>query len=146
MGNVFGVLCFLGSFVATLPLPIQIHQTPSALSGVVQDETNQAIAGVKITLHSGELIQHTLTNEVGRFHFDGVPAGDYRLDFDKGGFFRLSDHAVTTTSTPAEILVTLNHEDELHSRVDVVSTPHEVVPEQTGHEEELVAQEIRQDP
>src|ERR1051326_204444 len=50
------------------------------------------------------------------------------------------------TAEPAEIIVTLNHEYEIRSQLDVVSTPDEVVPEQTRHEEELVAKEIREDP
>ena len=40
----------------------------------------------------------------------------------------------------------MNHEYEIRSQVDLVSTPHEIVPEQTRHEEELVAHEIRENP
>ncbi len=42
--------------------------------------------------------------------------------------------------------MTMNHEYEIRSQVDLVSTPHEIVPEQTRHEEELVAHEIRENP
>jgi hypothetical protein len=45
-----------------------------------------------------------------------------------------------------EITVALDHENEIRSEVDVVSTPHEVIPELARHEEELVAHEIREDP
>ena len=121
-------------------------QAPSALSGAVEDETKQPVPGVQVTLHSGAAIQLTSTNEAGRFRFDSLPAGDYSLDFDKAGFFRLTNYAVTIGTPSTEITVTMNHEYEIRSQVDVVSTPHEIVPEQTRHEEELVAHEIRENP
>src|SRR5438034_4334688 len=40
----------------------------------------------------------------------------------------------------------MNHEYEIRSQVDLVSTPHEIVPEETRHEEDLVAREIRENP
>ena len=52
-------------------------QAPPALSGAVEDETRQPVSGVQVTLHSGEAIQLTSTNEAGRFRFDSLPAGDY---------------------------------------------------------------------
>jgi len=121
-------------------------QAPSALSGAVEDETKQPVPGVQVTLHSGAAIQLTSTNEAGRFRFDSLPAGDYSLDFDKAGFFRLTNYTVTVGTPSTEIIVTMNHEYEIRSQVDVVSTPHEIVPEQTRHEEELVAHEIRENP
>jgi hypothetical protein len=116
------------------------------LSGIVEDETKQPVGGVEVTLHSGTAMQRTTTNDLGQFRFDSVPSGDFLLDFDKAGFFRLNGYAVTASAEPTEITVTLNHESEVRSQVDVVSTPHEVIPEQMRHEEELVAVEIREDP
>ena len=101
-------------------------QAPSALSGAVEDETKQPVPGVQVTLHSGAAIQLASTNEAGRFRFDSLPAGDYSLDFDKAGFFRLTNHTVTAGTPSTEIIVTMNHEYEIRSQVDVVSTPHEI--------------------
>src|ERR1051326_2241154 len=106
-------------------------QAPAPLSGTVEDETRQPVAGVEVTLISGTVMQRTVTNDLGQFRFDSVPPGDVLLDFDKAGFFRLNNYAVTMNIGPTEITVTMNHEYEVRSQVDVVSTPHEVIPEQT---------------
>jgi hypothetical protein len=137
-----GKLVFL-SFFAVAPPAFQVFYP---LSGVVEDDTRQPVPGVQVTLHSGTAVQRTTTNELGQFHFDSVPAGSVLLDFDKAGFFRLNGYAATINAEPVEIAVAMNHEYEIRSQVDVVSTPHEVIPEQTRHEEELVAHEIREDP
>ncbi len=127
-------------------MPSEPIQTAPSISGVVEDETGQPVSGVEVTLFTGSIPQRTSTNDLGRFRFEAVPRGDYRLNFEKGGFFRLSDYGVRVTSESAEITVTLNHEYEMHSHVDVVASPHEVDPQQTRHEDELVAHEIREDP
>src|SRR5262249_14293333 len=111
-----------------------------------EDETGQPVTGVEVTLSIAPIAQHTSTNDLGRFRFEAVCRGDYHLNFEKSGFFRLSNYAVTVTSESAEIAVTLNHEYEMRSNVDVVASPHEVDPQQTRHEDELVAHEIREDP
>ena len=103
-------LCFLWLFSFTA------LQAPSALSGAVEDETKQPVPGVQVTLHSGAAIQLTSTNEAGRFRFDSLPAGDYSLDFDKAGFFRLTNYTVTVGTPSTEIIVTMNHEYEIRSK------------------------------
>ena len=127
-------------------LLFQVSRGPATLFGIVEDETKQPVAGVQVTLHSGEGMRWTTTDDLGKFQFDSLPSDDYRLDFDKADFFRLADYAVTMAGEPIEITVTINHEYEIRSQLDVVSTPYEVVPEQTRHQEELVAREIREDP
>src|SRR5881296_2248476 len=104
------LLCFLCLFSFTA------LQAPSALSGAVEDETKQPVPGVQVTLHSGAAIQLTSTNEAGRFRFDSLPAGDYSLDFDKAGFFRLTNYTVTAGTPSTEIIVTMNHEYEIRSK------------------------------
>jgi hypothetical protein len=132
--------------LAIFSTQIAAAQAPAPLWGTVEDETRQPVAGVEVTLLSGTMTQRTVTNDLGQFRFDSIPPGDVLLDFDKAGFFRLNSYAVTMNIGPTEITVTMNHEYEVRSQVDVVSTPHEVIPEQTRHEEELVAREIREEP
>ena len=127
-------------------LAFQVAPFSGTVSGIVEDETRQPAPGVQITLHLGDAVQRTTTNDLGQFRFDFIPPGNYLLDFDKAGFFRLGSYPVTVTAEPTEISVILNYEYEVRSQLDVVSTPLEVVPEQTRHEEELVAHEIREDP
>src|SRR6266571_4945443 len=146
MRRFFNLFCLLSSLATTSAMPSEPIQTAPSISGVVEDETGQPVSGVEVTLFTGSIPQRTSTNDLGRFRFEAVPRGDYRLNFEKGGFFRLSDYGVRVTSESAEITVTLNHEYEMHSHVDVVASPHEVDPQQTRHEDELVAHEIREDP
>ena len=137
----------VGRLLLLVLFSTQIAAIQSAsLSGTVEDETRQPVPGVEVTLTSGTMMQRTTTNDLGQFRFDSVLPGDVLLDFDKAGFFRLNSYAVTMNTGPTEVTVTMNHEYEVRSQVDVVSTPHEVIPEQTRHEEELVAREIREEP
>ncbi len=64
------------------------------------------------------LASHRL--EAGRFRFDSLPAGDYSLDFDKAGFFRLTNHTVTAGTPSTEIIVTMNHESEFISQFEAL--------------------------
>src|SRR5215470_12760949 len=99
--------------ICTAPaMAIEAVQSAPSLSGVVEDETSQPVTGVEVTLFIGPRAQRTSTNDLGRFHFEAVPPGDYHLNFEKAGFFRLSEYAVTVTSEWPEITVTLNHEYE----------------------------------
>ena len=141
----FYVLIFLGPPSAMLSEAAQI--SPS-ISGIVEDETGQPVSGVEVTVSAEVAVQRTSTNELGRFRFEALPAGDYLLNFEKAGFFRVSNYKAKVTPESAEftITITLNHEYEMHSLVDVVASPHEVDMQQTSHEEQLVAHEIREDP
>src|ERR1051325_11569871 len=81
---------------ALIAAPKPLFQAPS-LSGVVEDETKQPVASAQVTLHSGAGMQRTSTYDLGRFRFDSISPGEYRLDFDKAGFFWLSDYPVTVS-------------------------------------------------
>jgi hypothetical protein len=146
MPILLALFCLLTSFATLTAMPLEGPQPAAALSGVIEDETKRPVPQAEVTLRSRAFMQKASSDDLGRFRFDSVPPGGYLLDFDKAGFFRLSGYAVTMTTDGAEIAVTMNHEYEIRSQVEVVSTPHEVVPEQTRHEEELVAHEIREDP
>jgi hypothetical protein len=61
---------FLFSFFAVAAPAFQVLYS---LSGVVEDETKQAVAGVEVTLHYGKTVQRTTTNDLGQFRFDSVP-------------------------------------------------------------------------
>jgi hypothetical protein len=116
------------------------------ISGTVEDENRLPVSGVQVTLHLGNRNERVTTNQLGRFRFEGIEAGNHRLDFDKPGFFRLRDYEVRSTPPSKEVTVTLVREYEIRSQVDVVASPREVDPGQTDHNDELVAQEIREDP
>src|SRR5438552_2682625 len=99
----------------TLYLAAAPAQQSVPLYGSVEDENRQPVAGVQVTLHSGTRIEQTSTNELGQFRFEGILPGNYRLDFNKAGFFRLADYAFTAGNVPTEISIVLNHEYEIRS-------------------------------
>src|SRR5437870_5717658 len=135
------LISLLALYLAAAPA-----QQSVLLYGSVEDENRQPVAGVQVTLHSATRTEQASTNELGQFRFEAIPPGDYRLDFNKAGFFRVGDYAVTTGTAPTEITIVLNHEYEIRSTVDVVATTSEIEPQQTQHGEELVAEAIREDP
>src|SRR4030095_11128274 len=145
MATVFFLFSLL-RFHASSTILSEPAQTVPSVSGIVEDETGQPVSGVEATLFLEALVKRASTNELGHFRFDDVPAGDYLLSFEKAGFFRVSNYKARVTSESVEIIVTLNHEYEMHSQVEVVASPPGVDPQQTSHEEHLVAHEIREDP
>ena len=132
------------SLVAALLFALASQE--SQISGLVQDENDQPVPAAEVTLHSSAMAVRTSTDDLGKFHFDTVPPGAYTLDFSRTGFFRLSGYALDAKAGPNEITVTLNHEYEIRSRLDVLSSPHEIVLEQMRYEEQLAGYEIRENP
>jgi Carboxypeptidase regulatory-like domain len=129
-------------------LVMMAFQEPAQISGIVQDENGQPVAGVEVVLHSPNagVTERSFTDDLGKFRFDAVVSSPYTLDFNRTGFFRLSGYALDVKPGSNEITVGLNHEYELRSTLDVLSTPHEIVPEQMRHEEQLAGYEIRENP
>src|SRR5260370_32787219 len=121
-------------------------QEPAQISGIVQDENGQPVGGVEVVLQSSTVTTRSFTDDLGKFRFDAVASGPYTLDFNRTGFFRLAGYALDAKPRSNEMTVALNHEYELRSALDVLSAPHEIVPEHMQHEEQLAAYEIREDP
>jgi hypothetical protein len=119
---------------------------PVAITGIVEDENRLPVSGVQVTLRFGNQTRRASTNELGRFRFADVPVGTHQLDFDKPDFFRLRDYAVVAVAASTDVTVTLVREYEIRSQVDVVASPQEIDQQETKHEDELVAREIRETP
>ncbi|HEX6736940.1 MAG TPA: carboxypeptidase-like regulatory domain-containing protein, partial [Vicinamibacteria bacterium] len=62
-----------------------------SLSGQVVDGSGAVLPGVTVTITSPALIgtQVAITNADGQYRFPGVPAGEYRLSYELGGFSTL---------------------------------------------------------
>jgi hypothetical protein len=80
---------------------------PSAhLSGRVVDErTRLPIPGARVSLSSesrnalAPILQQTITDQDGRYVFEGVAAGQYRVDVRKSGILPLADAVLARTVT-----------------------------------------------
>jgi hypothetical protein len=62
-----------------------------SISGQVVDGSGAVLPGVTVTITSPSLIgsQTAVTNAEGQYRFPGVPAGEYRLSYELGGFSTL---------------------------------------------------------
>ncbi len=79
-------VAFLLLFTIVLPLSAQ---TPSGeISGVVTDQTEAIVAGVRITLTNTatNAVREVQTNESGLYSFPALPPGVYTLKAEKAGF------------------------------------------------------------
>lgn len=97
-------------FVALLLLPnLAFSQAgTSTVGGTVTDPQRNVVAGASVTLiNIGTTASRTTTtNDVGKYSFEFVQPGDYRVEVEAKGFkkFVLSGvHALVAQSTPADI-------------------------------------------
>lgn len=117
------------------------------LRGTILDENGVPVAAVQIVLREPNSSPRTIyTNEAGRFALARLIPGDVRLTASKAGFFELHDYNLTLREGLNEISLLLNHETELHEKVEVSSTTARVDPQDTSHQDTLVAREIRDIP
>lgn len=117
------------------------------LRGTVLDENGVPVPGVEVSLHdatSQPRIAHT--DEAGRFEFAVAAPGEVQLNLTKPGFFALSGYNLTLHDGSNEIFLTLNHETEVHEKVEVSSSAARADPRDTSHQATLVAREIRDIP
>lgn len=139
---------FLG-LIGLLMLPAAAEAAPPAaqLLGSVVDENGLAVAGVEVVLRAPNgQPQATYTDVAGRFAFRALSVGDFRVSLNKPGFFRLVDQALQLHEGVNEFSFTLSHEFEIHEKVEVVSSASGVEPQESAHQETLVAHEIRDIP
>ncbi len=94
-------------------------------TGIVVDEDGVPIAAAKITLQSssGQSFR-TETDGAGRFLLRNVPAGDYKVEARKEGFFVLTNESLNLRAGQNEITLTLKHAEELHEQVQVTAARH----------------------
>ncbi|MBZ5702080.1 MAG: TonB-dependent receptor [Acidobacteriia bacterium] len=92
------------------------------------------------------LVLTALTDHLGRFSFTNLRPGDYRVTLRKPGFFVLAGQPLTLRAGQNEVSYTLNHEQELHEKVEVSAGAGRMDPEETAQRATLLAREIRDVP
>ncbi len=116
-------------------------------AGIIVDENGVPIAAAKIVLQSGTGPSfRTETDGAGRFLLRNLPAGDYKVEARKEGFFVLAGQTVTLRAGPNEVSLTLKHAEELHEQVQVTAAANQIDTQDTGQRETLTAREIRDIP
>jgi len=120
---------------------------PAQLRGSVVDENRLPVSRVEVVVRApGGQTLTAHTDEAGRFELPSLNAGESQVSLSKAGFFRLVGQPVQLREGLNEISFTLNHEFEVHEKVDVFSSSDRVEPEETAHQAALVAHEIRDIP
>src|SRR5260370_31652903 len=116
-------------------------------AGVIVDENNVPIAAAKISLQSsaGQSYRGE-TDGAGRFRLRNLPAGDYKVEARKEGFFVRAGQTITMRPGSNEVTVTLKQADELHEQVQVTAAANQIDTQDTAQKETLTAREIRDIP
>jgi hypothetical protein len=116
-------------------------------AGVVVDENNVPVAAAKISLQSGAGQSYRAeTDGAGRFVLRNIPAGDYKVEARKEGFFVLAGQTIALHSGANEVTLTLKHAEELHEQVQVIAGANQIDAQDTAQRETLTAREIRDIP
>jgi hypothetical protein len=138
--GVFAFLCILAI------VDVQAADS-SDCTGVVLDENGVPVGAAKIRLEQNNGREYRAeTNDAGRFNFQSLPAGDYKVEVRKEGFFLLTDYAITLHAGNNELSLTLNHAQELHEQVQVTVRPDQIDPQETAQRSTLTARDIRDIP
>lgn len=98
----------LALFVSFLPLQLQAQRRSgggATLVIQVSDPSGAAIGAVRVTVR-GAAAREART-ERGRIVFEGLPAGNYRLRFERDGFVTLERELVARPGPPIDVKVTL---------------------------------------
>src|SRR5258708_20593955 len=116
-------------------------------TGVVADENGVPLAAAKIMLQSstGQTFR-TETDGAGRFTLREIPAGDYKVEARKEGFFVLAGESLNLRPGPNEVTLTLKHAEELHEQVQVTAPASQIDTQDTPQRETITAREIRDIP
>ncbi len=83
-----------------LPVCVSAQSNSTSISGRVLDQNSAAISGATVTLQSNNSPSEltVMTDEAGRFSFEGLPAAKYRLVARQAGF-GTSDRVITAAAT-----------------------------------------------
>lgn len=99
------VVLFTAAFLGVLSLPLRAQTFYGSVVGAVTDATNAAIPGVKVTLtNQNTSAQRTSqTSAAGNYTFVNLVPGEYKLDFEKTGFKRLTRNVEVRVQTTVRI-------------------------------------------
>jgi hypothetical protein len=117
------------------------------LHGQMIDENGLPVPRVEIILHFVRRSSRAVFSDTaGRFELLGLNESQIHLIISKPGFFRIDDRVLDLTAGSNEASITLNHETEIQEKLEVESSPVQIDPDTTSHQESLVQHEILNTP
>jgi hypothetical protein len=109
----------------------------------VLDENGVPVAAAQLRFESSTAaIYRTETDGAGRFKLRNLSTGDYQLEVRRQGFFVLSNRAVKLESGANELVLTINHSQEVHEQVQVSAGANQIDPQDTAQRNTLSARDI----
>ena len=146
-------MCFIRLLTFVLACAVLLASAPTraadlaTCSAVVLDENNVPVPAAQIKLEdSSGRIYRAESNGAGRFTIRILPAGDYKLEVRKEGFFVISARPLTLQPGPNELSLTLNHSEEVHEQVQVTAPANQIDPQDTAQRNSITARDIRDIP
>ena len=134
-------------FLCGISAPIISAADSADCGGIIIDENNVPIAAAKISLLSSAGQSYRAeTDGAGRFLLRNLPAGDYKVEASKEGFFVLAGQTLALRSGSNDVTLTLKHAEELHEQVQVTAVANQIDTQDTAQKETLTAREIRDIP
>jgi hypothetical protein len=134
-------------FLCGISAPIISAADSADCGGIIIDENNVPIAAAKISLQSSAGQSYRAeTDGAGRFLLRNLPAGEYKVEASKEGFFVLAGQTLALRSGSNDVTLTLKHAEELHEQVQVTAVANQIDTQDTAQKETLTAREIRDIP
>jgi hypothetical protein len=116
-------------------------------TGLILDENAVPVPAAQLKLtDSASQIHRAESDGAGRFTLKNLPAGDYKLEVRKEGFFLIANRALTLQPGPNQLNLTLNHAEEVHEQVQVTVRSNQIDPQDTAQRDTLTARDIRDIP
>jgi hypothetical protein len=133
----------LGFALALLASVGYAGDTRLTLRGRVMDENGLPIGGAQVKLEFvGGLALAAVTDDAGHFSIPNLAPGEYTGQIEKRGYFLLANQKINLNSESGEFSFTLNHEEEVHEKVDVTVPENRIDPNTTESTESLSGKEI----
>ena len=116
---------WLGAVLAILALaaPARGQEVPGALSGRVTEPSGAPVEGVTVHVESTDLV--ATTDETGRYELMSLPAGSYRVRFDRLGY-EPESASVRVTAEPAGLDMVLTARPIEVAGVTAIGSPREL--------------------
>jgi hypothetical protein len=117
------------------------------LNGRVTDENGLPVGGAQIKLENpAGQVSSASSDDAGYFSLPNLSPGQYSVHIEKPGFFLMTGHQIELAPDSTDFVFALNHEEEVHEKVEVTARENPIEPAATPATTNLSADEIRDIP
>jgi hypothetical protein len=142
-----GIVKMLLAWLAVCAALTRAASADVRLLGRVVDENNTAVAGARVTLRPDSSLagssRQAVTDARGNFVLSLERPGQYWISAECEGFFRLAERPLELEEGEQEVVLVLNHQQEIFERVTVSYSPPAVDPDRTAPQQRMTGTEIQ---